>query len=194
MYEDMSIQELNEDQLEQVVGGKKHSGGGSGASVSNSIAILSVNTQTNTNTNSATSSSSSTATGGTATASTGAITAAEAIRRFFFNSRSPKPNAGPYFGLWRRFCQRPSPGVFTMVWLSPSATGIVPSRWKLFSLQYFNHLLPRCFWQLLIVAWSRSNLIRVSPVNRRFAPTRAICEPRAKSYVSNSRTTRCGRM
>ena len=71
MYEDMMIQELNEDQLEQVVGGKKSK---SDPSVSNSVAVLNFNSTTNTNSNTATSSSTSSATGGSATASTGAIT------------------------------------------------------------------------------------------------------------------------
>lgn len=70
MYEDMSIQELNEDQLEQVVGGKKSGG----SRVSNSVAVLNANGNTNSNSNTATSSSTSSATGGSATASTGAIT------------------------------------------------------------------------------------------------------------------------
>jgi hypothetical protein len=66
MYEDMMIQELDEDQLEQVVGGKRR--------VSNTVSATNVNTSSNSNTNTATSSSSSSATGGSATASTGAIT------------------------------------------------------------------------------------------------------------------------
>jgi bacteriocin-like protein len=75
MYEDMMIQELTEDQLEQVVGGKKrHASGGVDPSVTNSVSVTNVNGNSNSNTNSATSSSTSSATGGTATASTGAIT------------------------------------------------------------------------------------------------------------------------
>ena len=76
MYEDMMIQELDEDQLEQVVGGKKHGGAGGGAGysgVSNDVTLVNANTSSNTNTNTATSSSTSTATGGNAAATTGAI-------------------------------------------------------------------------------------------------------------------------
>jgi hypothetical protein len=58
MYDDMMIQELNEDQLEQVVGGKK----GASASVSNTITLANLNANSNTNTNVATSASTSAAT------------------------------------------------------------------------------------------------------------------------------------
>src|SRR5947209_12525069 len=73
MYEDMMIQELTEDQLEQVVGGKK-AAASSDPSVLSSVTVTNFNVSTNSNSNTATSSSSSSATGGSATASTGPIT------------------------------------------------------------------------------------------------------------------------
>ena len=69
MYEDMMIQELNEDQLEQVVGGTK----GGGHKVSNDVDLANFNTSSNTNTNTASSFSASSATGGSASATTGRI-------------------------------------------------------------------------------------------------------------------------
>ena len=66
MYDDMMIQELNEDELEQIVGGQGGLGDG--------IAVLTENLIANLNANTASSISVSVATGGTATATTGPIT------------------------------------------------------------------------------------------------------------------------
>jgi hypothetical protein len=68
MHEERMIQDLTDDQLELVTGGKCR------FRIVNQIVIINQNSNSNTNSNTATSSSTSTATGGSATVSLGPIT------------------------------------------------------------------------------------------------------------------------